>query len=138
MDFYYDGTRWLCTCPHVQHLGNFSSAAASTTAYTAIETDGTQDIWAETLYGTFQAASGLSGSAYWRADLYFVDGATLGSVIASQNDQSGTNATNERKKTAIGALVGTAMDAYLLDLVKVSTPGNFFGGFKMRYRYVGT
>lgn len=136
IEYFYDGTRWLSVTLYEHHLGNWSNQAASTTGYTA-SPNHVYDCWVENLYAMMFSASGLSGSAYWRGDLYFVDGASLGSVIASVSSVSNTNNEYVKEAASVGALMGTGPDGCLIDLVKVSTSGNFFGGFLMTYRLVG-
>lgn len=137
LDFYYDGTRWLSTNLMVQQLGSWSNVSAASSVQGPVFAD-TYDQWLVSFRAVMYAASGLDASKYWRLDLYTPDDATLGSAIATVNIQSGANATYIRKTAAIGALLGTGKDGFVADLVKVSTPGNFYGAVMVTSRLVGT
>lgn len=135
LEIYFDGTRWLTTTLYHQPIGTAVNISAGTTWHGAVWTDA-HDMWLVDLRTVMYAASGLSGTAFWRIDLYTPDAGTLGSVIAAASLISGTNATYTRIVTAIGALIGTGKDAFVADVVKVSTPGNFYGGASVTYRLV--
>jgi hypothetical protein len=134
--YYYDGTRWLSVTLYTQNLMSVGGVAATAGYYSAVWT-ADYDIYVVDLIATMFAASALSGTAYWRIDLFFWDGATQGSAIATVNNQSETNATFTRKKASINALMGTAKDAIGCVLEKVLSPGNFSGGAFLTYRLVG-
>lgn len=134
--YFYDGTRWLTTTLYEHNLGTFYNNSASTGQMSAVW-EATYDVYVEKLIASMYGASGLSGTAYWRFDLYYWDGATQGSAIATVNNQSDANATFVRKSATINALMGTSIDNVDCSLVKVSTPGNFYGGAFLTYRLVG-
>lgn len=134
--YYYDGTRWLSVQIFEHHLADFANASANAGNYTAVW-EAIYDVYVVDYIATMYAASGLSATAYWRFDLYFWDGGTQGAAVASVNNQSGTNATFERKRVSMNTLMGTSIDAISCEITKVNAPGNFFGGAFLTYRLVG-
>lgn len=126
----YDGTRWLCTCLHEHHLGHAVNVSATTDIYTP---NIHADMYLVNFIVSMEAASGLSGSAYWRADLYTKDAGSLSAVLATFNIQSGTNANMIRGSVAINALLAAGEDGFILEFAKVSTPGNLWGGGIVTY-----
>lgn len=136
MEFFYDGTRWLSTALFEHFLGQMTGiTATSAEVYTAVRPDAA-DMWLEDLITAMNAASGLSGSAYWTVECYSYDDAS-GSLRASTNNTSLTNAQWYRRATAIDALLGSSVDAFSVRAVKTSTPGAFTGGAMVTYRIVG-
>lgn len=134
--YFYDGTRWLTTTLYTHHLPNADNIGGTTNTLIAAVWLADYDMYVQDLYATMYA-SGLSGSAYWTLNLYYFDGGTQGSAIASVTNQSGTSSSFERKKATINALIGTAKDNIAVTWVKTSTPGNLFAGAFLTYRLVG-
>jgi hypothetical protein len=134
--YFYDGTRWLTVNLFTDQVGFWSNVSAGTTAQSPVWTDA-YDQYLVDFRAVMYTSSGSSGSAYWRIDLYTPDGTTLGSTVASVNNASATNASYDRKTASIGALLGTGKDGFVADLVKVTTPGTFYGGCMVTYRLVG-
>lgn len=131
----YNGTRWLCTCLHEHHLGNSVNISGTTDHYTP---NIHADMWLVNFIVSMEAASGLSGSAYWTADLFTKDAGVLSAAIATFNIQSGANANMIRGSVAINALLAAGEDGFLLEFRKTSTPGNLWGGAILTYHLVAT
>jgi hypothetical protein len=134
--YFYNGTRWLSVHLYEHYLGQAAGISATTQYHTTVWT-ATYDVWVEDLIATMYCGSGLSGSAYWTLEVYHPDGASSGSVIASVNNTSGTNAEWVRKAATIDALMGTGVDDIYLQALKTSTPGSLYFGAMYLYRLVG-
>lgn len=135
--YFYDGTRWLTLNLYEHHLASWSNITATQNEIPTAVWEDTYDVWIEDLVATMYAGSGLDATNYWRIDTYHWDGTTQGSVIATVNDQSGTNAAFIRKVATVDALMGTGIDAITAKLTKVNNPSTFYGGALYRYRLVG-
>ena len=136
LEYYYDGTRWLTVTEYRMPLGAWSNISATATEIPAAVDAATYDIYITKLIATMYGGT-LSGTQYWTIDTFHWVGATQGSVVATTNNQSGSNATFERKSVAVNALLGTTVTAITVKVTKVSTPGAFFGAAHYLFRYVG-
>lgn len=136
LEYYYDGTRWVTVQLYAQDLGSWANVAAGSASHGPVWA-ADYDQWLVDFRAVMLTASASSGSAYWRLDLYTPDGTTLGSAVATVNNASATNNSYDRKTANIGALLGTGKDGFVADLVKVTTPGNFYGAAMVTYRLVG-
>lgn len=132
---FYDGTRWLTVTLYEHFLGQWNNRTTADSSNTAVWA-ADFDQYLVDFRGVMLTAASSSGTAYWQLDLYTPDGTTLGSAVATFNNQSATNNSYDRKKATIGALLGTGKDGFVLDLVKVTTPGAFYGGAMVTYRLV--
>lgn len=132
----YDGTRWLCTCVHVQPIGAVTNVSAtSSEVFHPVRPEG-YDVWLLDAIANMFAASGLSGSAYWTWEVYsYIAGSST--LRASPTNQSLTSAQHLRVAVNINALLGSTVGAVSSRVVKTSTPGNFSGGIMLTYRCVG-
>lgn len=133
--YFYDGSRWLSVTLYTQEIGSLNNISATSYTYYPVLED-LYDVWVEDFIATMYMSSTSSGK-YWTLTLYFADGASNGSAIASVNSNGDTAATFTRKIAAIDALMGTSTDAIRLVATKTSTPGAFYGGAMLTYRLVG-
>lgn len=145
--FYYDGTRWLCTCPHelvVMTKEAVVFAGLSTTldpiARTSVPWKGTLGIWLVAWDVATIVVSTNDGSKYWTLRLgSTVTAGTntdLGSGISTAAD---THTTHAWHTEAIGAVLDANAVYMDINAIKVSTPGNLFtsGPSTIRFRYIG-
>lgn len=133
--YYYDGTRWLTVNLYSQPLGNVANISATTDHWNPVWTDD-YDMWVVD-WRLSMNASGLSGSAYWIADLYYPDAAALGSIVATANMSADASNATVKKKVAVGALVGTGKDGVLVEYRKQGSPGGLWAGSMLTYRLAG-
>ncbi len=134
--YFYDGTRWLTVTLYQHFLAQWSGISADTSFYTAIPT-GLYDVFVEDLIATMYSFSGLGVGAYWVLSLYYWDGSTQGSAIATVNSNGDTNGDFTKKLATIDALIGTAKDNAHVAVTKTGSPGAAYGGAFMTYRLVG-
>lgn len=153
--FQYNGTRWLCTCPHEWILGYPHDAAFGTSGLTATTSiqrgnvpmlQGGSDIWLVGWQLGFLVASGgtaLGASHKWVATTsYVIDANTTTDAGPTINIDSGSSAVYRQLTGTIGALLnnGTQHDTFLVTWTKTGTPGNLrvVGGPTISYRIVAT
>lgn len=132
--YFYDGTRWLTTTLYEHHLGTVSNVTGTVDIWTAVWAADYDQYLVD--WRLAMNASGLSGSAYWIADLYTPTTA-LGSVVATLNNSTSTSNETTRHKGAIGALLGTNKNGIVVEFRKTGSPGGLWAGGILTYRLVG-
>jgi len=142
MLFYYDGTRWLCTCPHFQDIGFVAAtlplSATGTSWRASVTRAAVDDLWLVSFSSGFTVAGGgsaLSASHKWVLDFYELP---AGNILATYSIDSGTSSTwRHSGHVAIGALLGTTEFAYQVAATKTGTPGDLYAMPQIEYRIVG-
>lgn len=160
LEFYYDGTRWLCTCPHhIQPMGYLAATdpgTASGDVRTFLNATGTggggrfpvpsllggSNLWLVDYTVTFQVAGGgsaLSGSHKWVGTLTGLDSASASTgTAATTNVDSGSSSAFRRTTTTIGAAMAAGTLLYISGWTKTGTPGNIQLGEVLTYRVIAT
>jgi len=146
MLFFFDGTQWLCTCPHTAQLTQIRTIPAPLTATQTAAREcgkpslqGGSDLWIESLLVTFFITGGtaLGASHKWVGTLNKVNSANANTVIATTNIDSGASDTYRTIETAIDALYGSFF-AMRSDWTKTGTPGSLTWMEEVSYRIVAT
>lgn len=149
MLFYYDGSRWLCTCLHtmpLEHRAGVTDPITATTA--AYKRSGTPYLTAAGIYITdwvsnFYVAGGgtaLSGSHKWAVDFNGtgIDGGG-GATFVSQTINSGSSGQHRRAVVAVNQVVDLdSHSAYEMDATKTGTPGGLYLWPQIHYRHIAT
>jgi hypothetical protein len=149
MGFVYDGTRWICICPHYQSFsgpGDLDSTtagageiAATTTQYqfAPVPYTGALGILVEDSEVVFFVVGGgtaLSGSHKW-VGLIQRD---TGGVLATINVDSGSSAVWRRDTQALDAVYDNTFFMHSVGWTKTGTPGNLRALAAIRYRVIAT
>lgn len=138
MEFFFDGTRWLCTCPHVMPIAerdvtaNVGGIGATTVAVHRCSNPslfGGSDIWLEQVEFDFDVNGGTALSASHKWAVAFAKGITTpGSTttIVTLTIDSGASSVWRKSTVAIDALMNNGTTHFLLqtDYTKTGTPGN--------------
>lgn len=146
MWFVYDGTRWLCTCPHEQAFVPWDTqpafpltASASIRWAAAMPNEG-MDIYLEKLNVSFFVESGgsaLDASNNWNgAVIQRPSGTGAGSVAIDSGSSNSYRRLTADPNTVID-LTGSQV-ALTLTWTKTGTPGNLRFAASVSYRYVAT
>lgn len=148
MWFFYDGTRWMCTCLHDLPLTrpDFTALSATAADYSRVyapHLHGGSDIMVVSFWSKAHIASGgtaLGASHKWVGTLNkFVAGATS-VAIATLNVDSGSSNNYRSFTTAANDIMngGTERFIYTSTWTKTGTPGNLqpYDGFS--YRVIAT
>lgn len=136
--FFYDGTRWLCTCPHVVPIGAGGEIAA-TTVTGRVAPDGTNDLWLEKCVWTTQVLTTNNGSANWTGQLLKI-AITAGSSTELENHSTSADTANLAyiAEDTIGAVLDVSAEGLLAVLwTKNTTPGNLRANCTVHYRIIG-
>lgn len=144
MGFFYNGTRWLCTCLHSDMAtlsDNLQPFTASGNYMRWAGFNGTttfSNVWIEGVVVAFDVLGGtaLSGSHKWVIDMIAEgSGTTLGNVA---NINSGASSVWRSGGYAIvNALLGTDLECYF-PATKTGTPGDLRYYPRVFYRFVAT
>lgn len=142
--YQYDGTRWLCACPHEAQLNprddiSYSgiSATVSVVARCLIPWKGTYSVWCESLEVITDVVTTSSGTQYWT--IAYSSQTASATSLGSFDTKTDTHDVHTQHVVAVNALLNTS-DVYVMaGATKTLTPGNlFFSGVPiMRFRYVG-
>jgi hypothetical protein len=153
MWFAYNGTRWLCTCPHTWSATMGDAILVPTIAATTNVGRspvpylyGAADIWIDVVTFLWQVASGgtaLGASHKWNLSMTtFIEGGTaISTTPASFDITSGTLDARHRQEVAVAALLnnGAVKVAFDFGVTKTGTPGGLrVYGANIAYRYVAT
>lgn len=145
--FVYDGTRWLCTCPHVTPLIRPDYTALSATTATYARTNvpdplGGSDIYVTSFFGDVNISGGgtaLGASHKWVGTLDKRDAAGSITSIGTINIDSGSSNTNRKFSTTVNALLTYGSYFTMADSwTKTGTPGNVSPYMSFAYRIVAT
>lgn len=130
--FFYNGTRWLCTCPHViqfeqeQALVPITASTARRSALPSL----TLDFWAMDFWMASFVETTNSATQYWTVTL------NATSTVLSTISNAPNVGTIE--SAAVNAVLGPANFWLTLTITKVSTPGAAYLPAHLSYRYIGT
>jgi hypothetical protein len=134
----YDGTRWLCICPHREPLaGPFDGAATAAQngwplpaaaapkvlSRSSLWNNDFQ-IWIEKLYGETYVSATNSGSHYWTLTL---TGGVTGTTYGSFNTSADSADTHTGHEAAINAAAGSSERSLIVTASKTGTPGDLYG-----------
>jgi hypothetical protein len=138
--YQYNGTRWLCICPHfmpvaMQRAVNPVTANGFAEGVTPVIYGG-YDFWGETFALSLQVQVTNDGTKYWTIKVDSYDGTTP-TTLGTVTTQSLAPDTNHPRSVAINALVGTASDSLTVAFTKTSTPGNLIYAAGIWGRFVG-
>lgn len=134
MIFNYNGTRWLCTCPHELRF-RFDSAVPL--AATGACRDGHPghglglDIWGTKFHCATFVLTTNDGSKYWT---YTLD--TEGSALSTISNAASTVVVESDDVNAV--LSRASYPWFTVTVTKVSTPGNCFTAPILDYRFIGS
>lgn len=128
LEYYYDGTRWLCTCLHVEPIGAYNDSTEQPISTTptvpmrnVIARD-LYDIWVVDCRLTVRVNTTNSGSHYWT---YQLENSPAGAVLGSTGNTSADSPdTIYRKVVTVGASVGdSGQRNVFVRFTKTGTPG---------------
>lgn len=142
--YVYDGTRWLCTCPHQEEVTNVE--ATTPQPYTATGSNIMRgrlsdrrgfSIFVNRIEWTWLVVNGgtaLSASHMWVATFVAQPG---GATLATLTADSGASGTWFSVRTAHDGVVADTELAYQISVTKTGTPGNLRLLPVIAYRLVG-
>jgi hypothetical protein len=137
----YDGTRWLCICPHElpgaqQAFANTTTSSTVTHRFPIPQENG--GFYAEKLRCVTFVGTTNTGAAFWTYTLDRRNGANTNTNIGSFNTSADTVNNWVEHILTIGAAYapGNALIA-LLTLTKTSTPGEAWAIPTLVGRYIG-
>jgi len=146
MEFYYDGTRWLCTCLHTLPIGH-----SITESYTATQLSSyrvgvpyltTAGIYITTWNCDWYTSSGTLNSTNKWVDVLFLqgkDGGGSSGVIGTNTCDSGTAGHFKRNVVTINGVYD--LDSYaalIVDSTLTGTNGAHYLWSNINYRHVAT
>jgi hypothetical protein len=139
LEFFWDGTRWLCTCLHVVpvSLQDVISplTGTNTVAYAAL--DNILDLWIEKIVLSTTVLTTNNGTNFWTvAAVRAPSGTSLGSF--STGTTPDTAGTNTRHNITVNAASGTSDRFLNITATKTLSPGNIYVIGSYSYRYIGT
>lgn len=144
LEYYYDGTRWLCTCPHVLTIDQYndnqeqpyaSGAGAKLPSRVVIPRD-LYDMWIIDFRYSIRVNTTNSGSHYWTVTL---ENNPAVAVLATSNTSADSPDTQYRKVVSVGASVGDSSQRNVFARINpTGTPGtvDWFSA-EMTFRFVG-
>ena len=147
MHYFYDGTRWLCTCLHTLNLDD------ELTNLSATDTDvgriapfpsgpSAGGIFVEDLDAGYHVAAGtaLSASHKWTVVVQLYDVSAAGNAtIATKTIDSGASAVWRRDAAqAVDAVVAADAAFVYMNVTKTGTPGNLYFYPALTYRFIAT
>ncbi len=152
MEFEWDGTNWLCTCPHTSQpeIHNTSTPMAVSASTNAVRRGGSipvigSDIWLTKLYLTYNVGPGtaLSGSHSWTITHLKYDTALASTTIGTTTINSGASGSSgagvfRTNTITINAALGATYLAFGSNVTKVGTPGNLQYYEFYEYRHIAT
>lgn len=138
----YDGTRWLCTCPHHETMGQgdvLDNGGTDTGPYRRLALP-TTDIYVTQWKIVTQVSSPNDGTRYWTVTLRNVAaGAFASSNVASFNTSADTQAQAVRHDQTVNAAITVSGRAFLdVIAVKTSTPGGIRLPCSVAYHFIAT
>jgi len=144
MEFLWDGTRWMCTCPHQLAFPNeITNLAANDADISRIGPPGLiggSDIWVTHLDVGYHVTAGtaLSASHKWVVDVVRIAPGGAATTVVTKTIDSGASATWRRDAAqAVNALLTSPAFLHLV-ATKTGTPGNLFFYPTLTYRIVAT
>ena len=146
VEFYYDGTRWLCTCPHTLQyptdLGNLAATSTDISRASPPSNFVTTNVWVTRFGAGYQVASGgsaLSGSQSWTVNAQRF-GSTATSTISAITINSGSSGVWRRDAdVTVNAVLDLSVTSGInLSANKLNNPGNLYFYPYLVYRYIAT
>ncbi len=139
----YDGTRWLCACPHVETMGQgdvLDHAGTDTGPYKRLALPPSRDIYLTKWKIITQVDSTNDGTKYWTVTMRNVAaGAFASSNVSSFNTSADTQAQAVRHDQAVNSAITVSGRAFLdVIAVKTSTPGAIRLPCSIEYHFIAT
>lgn len=142
IEFYFDGTRWLCTCPHelaIPEMVN-NSASPGTSNVIGLPT-GVHSIYITRWQATSLVLTTNDGSNFWTMKLVYktapnTDNDLTGFTFTTAADTVTTQTRHNVAPTAVTA-ASTFLSLYH-NLTKTGSPGNSYCSGVIHFRYIGT
>jgi hypothetical protein len=138
--YYYDGTRWLCTCQHVVPIAGAVDALAPITVTSTVAArgvaglNGVYDAWVEGIQFWGFVVTTNDAANYWTLDARRAPGAVS---MASWNTSAIAANTHSGTYVTVGALLGSTIRSWDLLVTKTGAPGGVYPGASVVYRLVG-
>lgn len=141
--YFYDGTRWLCICPHDM---SFTTRTAVGSGYSATATvanaptmGSAGNMYVEDLIVmAFANGGAFDASNRWAMVISTRDAANTNTDIGTVNMNSQTSATWKEWAAAVDAVVdGSTQLGFNLAANKTGSPGALIFGVRVTYRLVG-
>lgn len=139
MIFQYNGTRWLCTCPHESPLVTSETptqpaTGTATVGYGALDNI-TLDLWIERIVCATTVITTNNGTNFWTVSVSRdPSGTSLGSF--STGTTPDTAGTSTRHNITVGALSGTSDRYWRVLATKTLSPGGIYVFSWLKFRYV--
>lgn len=138
MIFTYNGTRWLCVCPHEVVLGHqenlFPLLTSGNGGYGELD-NATLDLWIVRIACQTTTLTTNNGTNFWTvAFTRQASGTSLGSF--STGTTPDTAGTGTRHDVTVGALAGTSDRFVAAGATKTLTPGGIYIFSTVLYNYV--
>ena len=145
LEYFYDGTRWLCTCLHSFAIAgggtNIENVATSATVGGRVfPADSTgPDLWIEDVIVGYRVRTTNTGSAYWTIEVRKAPPTGASTLVASPDSSAESPDTFYTETTAVDAVCDvSATPLWFFQITKTSTPGNLDANVVVTYRYIGT
>lgn len=129
--FLYDGTQWLSSQLFIHELRPQEALPSNRSATTngvlscspMLAPD--FDFWIQEFRAASLVITTVNATNYWRFDLRsFVD--ATGTTVASVDTKTNTAGQRATHKATVNALMGTTVEDFEVDMVKVLSPGNCY------------
>lgn len=130
----YDGTRWLCQCPHVLPFPQDTAVPFSATGSARVAQPGLAlglSIWIEKLWANTHVLTTNDGTRYWTIAL-----TATGTTLSTINN---TPSTDVVETANVNASIATSTNVLFANVTRVgSTPGNLYMALGLSYRFIVT
>lgn len=137
LQFYYDGARWVTTTIFESQVYQVYTATAPSTALRATSGIAGSEIYVVDVTGAWHLDGGTSNASNrWNIQFIRQDGGSS-SVMETITTDVGAASVFVQHTIAVGT-AHAGMDGFAFNITKTGSPGNIQGGFKVRYRIVGT
>jgi hypothetical protein len=134
LEFYYDGTRWLCTCPHSVDVATQHAllVVSATNSHRAAAPEAiTSTIWLTNLTVGIYVTTTNDGTKYWTVGLNGIG--TPASTVSLAPD------TVHLLTSTLDTVFTIATTKWFqVDYTKVSTAGTAYPLARIGFRYIGT
>jgi hypothetical protein len=140
MVFVYDGTRWLCECPHPVVAG-FADSVSATTALGYAGNIGRHKgctTWVKEATLDFYVGGTNDGSHHWDLRLRGIDGGTTDWTDTTVDTSGAGTTTYGSASGDIGEELDASADFCYVDVVMVGSPSNLIGSATVVLHYLAT
>lgn len=147
IEFTFDGTQWLCTCPHelalTTRVEQTSLGYSATNTVANAATRGTasaiDDIWVDDfIVAAFARAANWDGSNFWVITLDKLTAANAATTIGTLTFNSATANNWVHGIDAVDEVVaGSAHVAFRIVATRTGSPGDLILGAHVTYRLIG-